>query len=420
MGAARLEAALHHAYMAGFKAFVALLPFRWPLVFEGPGSVGALCRHIAQVGHRRVLVVTDPELLRKGVVAPVVTDLEQQGIEVVQYNGIVTEPSVTQVEAGLAVQQEMDGQAILALGGGSVLDAAKLIAARARNHRSVAELTGLLRVRRGMLPLYAAPTTAGSGSEVTVGAVVRDDTRQVGKRAAMDLRLLPRAAALDAHLMTGLPPYWTAITGLDALSHAVEAYLSRNATRQTDHDAREAVRLVSGNLEAAWRQGKDLEARQALARGAHLAGRACTVAGIGYAHAIAHQVGPWCGRPHGEVVAATLPLVLEAYRSAGEGRLAQLADPVGVGDSGAPAAALIRRLHEFNRLFGIPDAFEGLGQADLPALARAACAEVRWTYAVPRYLDLAQVREIMSRLQPVERPAGLANRDGTANGPRCP
>ncbi|MFW6379959.1 MAG: iron-containing alcohol dehydrogenase [Halorhodospira sp.] len=398
---AKLEASAHHAYMAGFKAFVALMPFRWPEVFEGPGSVRSLNERIAAYGHHRLLLVTDASLVQQGVVEPVVADLAQREVDTVGYEGVVAEPSAEHVEAGLAVQRRHSCDGVLAVGGGSVIDAAKLIAARVRNERSVGELTGLLRIRRGILPLYVAPTTAGSGSEATVGAVVREVPGRGGKRAAMDMRLLPRAAALDARLMTGLPPYWTAITGLDALAHAVEAYLSRNATRRTDRDVREAVRLLMGHLEAAWRDGADLDARQALARGAHLAGRACTVAGLGYCHAIAHQIGPQCDRPHGEVTAATLPTVLEAYQPRGARRLAELAEVVGLSDpSRAAADALVSRLRQLNDRFGVPQEFSGLEQADPSALARSACAEVRWTYAVPRYLDPAQVQKLLLRMQP--------------------
>ena len=226
-----LEVIALRIYMAIFKVVTALMPFKWPQMFEGTGSSLNLIRHMADEGHRNVLVVTDAVLVKLGVLENMKTEMQTQGVKYVIFDGVEPNPTVEQIEAGYRMLMENGCQAILAVGGGSPIDAAKMIGARAKNNKPVVKLTGLLRVHKGMLPLYAVPTTAGTGSEVTIAAVV-SDTANKRKVAAMDLRLLPKAAALDGALMTGLPAHITAATGMDALTHAVESFVSRNATKR--------------------------------------------------------------------------------------------------------------------------------------------------------------------------------------------
>lgn len=400
-------------YMLGLRAVTAAMPFRWPRLFEGSGSAMALLAHLAEAGHRRVLVVTDASLVELGLLAPLCAELERLGVEPLLFSAITPDPTIDQVEAGLARLRHHGADALLAVGGGSPIDAAKLIGARARNRKPVARMAGLFRIHRGMLPLYVLPTTAGTGSEATLAAVVRDPERQ-RKLAAMDPRLIPTAAALDAELMVGLPPAITAATGMDALTHAVEAFISRNALARTDAKALEAARLIVHYLPEAYRHGENREARQQMARAAHLAGIAFTQAGVGYVHAIAHQVGARYGTPHGLANAILMPPVLEHALPACEARLAKLARHCGIGhDTGSDqekALALIAHIRGMQAEFAMPTRLAALLEADIPAIARAARREARFTYAVPRYLSQAEAEALIRRLLPEPASDGRPSR----------
>jgi alcohol dehydrogenase class IV len=292
---------------------------------------------------------------------------------------------------------------ILAVGGGSPIDAAKMIGARAKNNKPIVKMTGLFRVYRGMLPLFAVPTTAGTGSEVTIAAVVSDPaTRR--KLPAMDLKLMPTAAALDSALMVGLPAHITSATGMDALTHAVEAFISNNAMAKTDAKAIEATKLIMSNLETAVFNGSDLTARQNMARASHLAGIAFTQAGVGYVHAIAHKFGALYHTPHGLANAIVMPYVLDYSVNNCAGRLAILARECKIGPVGGSdqdlALAFIQRIRDMNEKFGIPKQLAALKSEDIPEVAKSALNEARFTYAVPRYMDMNQAQTLIKQLLP--------------------
>lgn len=398
-----LEKIALRLYMAGFKAATALLPFRWPTVYQGAGSSHQLLQHIQQHESGSILLITDTALRQLGVLDTVLTQLDTLGFSYQLFDEITPDPTNEQIEAGYQALQAAGASALLAIGGGSVIDAAKLIGARAKNQKSVLSMTGLLRVWRGMLPVYAIPTTAGTGSEATIAAVVSDPVQQ-RKLPLIDVRLLPKAAALDANLMLGLPASITASTGMDALTHAIEAYLSRNATRQTNQQALMAAQSIFKYLPIAFAHGQDIEARQQMANAAHLAGKAFTVAGVGYIHAIAHNFGARYHVPHGLANAMVMPYVLEYSKPACLSRMAALArhcDMAPASSTDAAAAdALIEHIRTMNQGFDIPTTLQALQPADIPAIAKAARAEARFTYAVPRYLSQQQAEQLIAQLLP--------------------
>jgi alcohol dehydrogenase len=264
-------------------------------------------------------------------------------------------------------------------------------------------MSGLMRVAFKLLPMYAVPTTAGTGSEVTIAAVVSDPA-STRKFAIMSPRLVPLAAALDGALMTGLPPAITAATGMDALTHAVESYISRNHTAKTDAEALEATRLVMQNLPTAVKNGADVTARQNMALASFKAGVAFTTAGVGYVHAIAHNFGAYYHVPHGLANAIILPRVLEFSKSACTARLAKLAEVSGLrkgGESDAQLAdALIARIREMNREFGIPTQVDKLKAEDIPAITGKALFEAHLYYAVPRYMDRPECEAFIRQMLP--------------------
>lgn len=380
-----------------------LLPFRTPQMFIGPGSSLQLCEHIAGTGVKKLLIVTDGMLVKIGLLKPMQEKLQQLGISFVVYDGVLPNPTIAQIETGLAMLKQEGCTAILAVGGGSSIDAAKVIAARARNPYPITWMAGLMRIIVPPMKLYAVPTTAGTGSEVTIAAVVSDPAT-TRKFAIMDTALVPKAAALDGALMTGLPANITAATGMDALTHAVEAYISRNHTRKTDQMALEATTLVMQNLTEAVKNGTNVDARQNMAQASFKAGVAFTIAGVGYVHAIAHNFGAYYHVPHGLANAIILPRVLDFSKPNCTARLAKLAEVSGLkkgGESEAQLAdAFIAQVRKMNAEYGIPTQVDKLKTSDIPEIANKAQSEAFWFYAVPRYMDKPALECFIGQMLP--------------------
>ncbi|MDX1496796.1 MAG: iron-containing alcohol dehydrogenase [Salinisphaeraceae bacterium] len=399
-----LEKAFYRIWIFLLKIGTILLPFRNPELFEGPGSSKELCANLAKEGIDKVMIVTDEGLVKVGIVQGIQDALDANGVKYVLFDGVIPDPTIELIERGLQVLKDNDCKAILAIGGGSSIDAAKAIAARAKNPRKeLVKMAGLFRVTWGMLPLYAIPTTAGTGSEVTIASVVSDPDNQ-RKFAIMDFRLMPHKAALDGELMTGLPAHITSATGMDALTHAVEAYISNNAYWKTNKLAIEATQLIMEYLPRAVANGSDLEARQKMAEASHKAGAAFTEAGVGYVHAIAHNFGAYYHIPHGLANAMVMPYVLDYSKPKCAKRLASLAEHCGMKTGNESdeelADKFIARIREMNDSFGIPRKVDKLQPGDIPAIADAAIKEARFTYAVPRYMDHATAEGLLRQMLP--------------------
>lgn len=381
-----------------------VLTFRTPELFNGPGSALQLCEHIAtKTDVKNLLIVTDAMLVKIGLLTPLLDKLGALGVKTVVYDGVQPNPTIDQIETGLAMLKKEGCTAILAIGGGSPIDAAKVIAARARNPHKIVHMAGLMRVFFKPMPLYAVPTTAGTGSEVTIAAVVSDPST-TRKFAIMDPKLVPIGAALDGALMTGLPAPITAATGMDALTHAVEAYLSRNWTPATDAEALEATRLIMENLPEAVKNGSNVQARQNMALASFKAGVAFTTAGVGYVHAIAHNFGAYYHVPHGLANAIILPRVLDFSKPDCTARLAKLAEVSGLKRGGETegelADAFIRKVREMNAEFGIPTQVDKLKAEDIHAIADKALSEAHMFYAVPRYMDMPECESFIRQMLP--------------------
>ncbi|HUR39666.1 MAG TPA: iron-containing alcohol dehydrogenase [Verrucomicrobiae bacterium] len=385
------------------KITTPLLFFSTPQLFTGPGSSMRLCEHVAQQGVKNLLIVTDAMLVKIGLLKPFQDKLSALGVQTVVYDGVLPNPTIEQIENGLALLKQHRCTAILAIGGGSSIDAAKVIAARATNPYKIVHMSGLMRVAFKLLPLYAVPTTAGTGSEVTIAAVVSDPST-TRKFAIMSPRLVPVAAALDGALMTGLPPPITAATGMDALTHAVEAYLSRNRTTKTDTEALEATKLIMQNLATAVKDGKNIEARQNMALASFKAGVAFTTAGVGYVHAFAHNFGAYYHVPHGLANAIVLPRVLDFSKADCAERLATLAEVSGLKTGGESTSELadkfIARVRQMNQEFGIPTQVDKLKASDIDAIADKALTEAHLYYAVPRYMDMPEAKGFLGQMLP--------------------
>jgi len=283
------------------------------------------------------------------------------------------------------------------------MDASKAIAVAIATDKPLRKLAGYVRaLLRSPVRIYAVPTTAGTGSEVTVAAVIADPERHA-KLTIIDPRLVPKMAALDPSLMTGLPPHITAATGIDALTHAIEAFVGRWSTEYSNGMALSAVGLIFDNLRTACRDGKNLQAREKMALASTYAGFAFTRANVGYVHAIAHQFGGLYHTPHGLANAIVLPHVLRFSASAITPQLAQLALRAHAGEKGEDEELLaenfIDAVQQLNDDLGIPRHLEALQDDDIPALAQAACAEAN-TYPVPRYMTQPQCEALMRQVLP--------------------
>lgn len=377
------------------------LIIRPPEIFAGPGASLLLCDALAGTGTKRLLLVTDAMLVKLGIVEPLRARLAAQGVTVTVYDGVLPDPAVEQIEAALQLLQRDRCEAVLAVGGGSAMDCAKVVAARATNDMAVWDMTGFFKVSNAPLPIYCVPTTAGTGSEVSVGAVVSDPVN-TRKLPVIDHKLVPRMAALDGRLMTGLPRMGTAATGMDALTHAVEAYIARIAIPESDQYALEAVSLIMRHLPRVMENGQDEDSRQMMSWAAYRAGMAMNRAGLGYVHGIAHNFGARYHTPHGWANAIVLPYVLEYSKPACTPRLAELARVSGLATGGESEAVLadkfIAHVRKLKADFGIPEGLKDLREADIPAIAEAALAEAHMSYAVPRYMDQATCEGLIRQM----------------------
>jgi alcohol dehydrogenase len=368
--------------------------------FAGSGSSRQLCEHIVRTGAKKVLVVTDKPLRDLGVVDQAVSALLAADVDVAYYDGVLPDPTFEQVAAGAAVAKDHGSEVVLAIGGGSSMDAAKVIAAAATSNASPADWVGMGKIKHDILKLYAIPTTSGTGSEATIGAVISDVVTHE-KSIIMGETLLPTAVALDPDLIVGLPPHITAATGMDALTHGIEAYIGVWDRGTRLEDARLVVKLIFEHLATACRDGKNLDARNAMTMAAYYAGLAINQVNVGNVHAIAHQLGGKYGIPHGLANSLVLPHILEFCREEAEQRLAELAVLIGVGSEGEDPAGLahkfIQAVKDLRTEVGIPNQMDVIKREDFEAICQLAIKEGA-AYPVPRLLDRENVMLILNKI----------------------
>ena len=391
------------AIMRGAGLVTRFIPIPQPTLLVGPGSSGRLGQAVAGFGHEKILIVTDSVISKLGLLKPLTDALTAGGAQFVVFDEITPDAPIPLVERGIAFYKEHGCDAIVAFGGGSSMDASKAIAVAISNPKPLRQLAGYLKGLRSPVKIYAVPTTAGTGSEVTVAAVISDPEKHA-KLVIVDPRMVPKMAALDPCLMTGLPPHITAATGIDALTHAIEAYIGNWTTPYSDGMALSAVGLIFENLRTAYTNGKNLEAREKMALASTYAGFAFTRANVGYVHAIAHQFGGLYHTPHGLANAIMLPHVLKYSRPAIIVRLAQLAVRAKVGTEDEPSSVLAQKfldaVDQLNQDLGIPTYLEALQESDIPALAKAACFEAHTGYPVPRYMSQTQCEALIRQVLP--------------------
>ena len=382
-----------------------VLPWRKAILIEGAASITKIPQLLKEnKGTKPILVTGKSSAQKTGMLDRITSVLEKAGIPFVIYSGVEANPSVHTVNKIFELYRSENCDCFIALGGGSPIDAAKAAAARSvKPRKSVNQMGGLLRVLK-KLPLFiAVPTTAGSGSETTIAAIITD-TETHHKYAIMDLCLIPKYAVLDPELTTGLPPAITAATGMDALTHAVEAYLCRTYnTKESIAFALDAVKEIFINLPLAYENGANLEARQAMLKASYKAGFAFTRAGVGNIHAIAHTLGGLYNTPHGLANAVILPIVLEDYGKKVWKKLKKLAELTGIAETSASdeenAKAFINAIYCMNKKMGIPRSFDFIKSEDITQMAKWAFMESNPIYPVPVIYDHARFRKIVEILR---------------------
>jgi len=372
----------------------------------GTGQRAALAGYVAPLG-KRALVVTDERLAGDAQFLAMVDSLGQAGVLTQVYSGTVAELPAGSILDGLQMGKDFDADVVVGIGGGSCIDAAKVIALLLTHGGTPSDYYGEFKVPGPILPLIGVPTTAGTGSEVTPVAVISDPDRAV-KVGIASPHLIPHTAICDPELTYSCPPALTAVSGADALTHAIEAFttLRRQVDASTvhehvfvgknalsDHYALHAIRLISGSLKAAYDNGADRSARDDLMLGATLAGLAFGTAGTAAAHAVQYPVGALTHTPHGAGVAVMMPYVMEFNLSSAEAEMAEIAEAMGVRragqDQASAAAAAIDAVAELFASVGIPKTLRDLGMTDdkLAWTAEAALGASRLVKNNPRPLD---------------------------------
>ena len=382
------------AFQKAFHIAIPFLPYRKPKI---AGSVKELPEIIMRHKCTHVLIITDGGIMKLGLTRRLEKALNEAGIPYTIYDKTVANPTTVNVREALELYHKEGCDAIIGFGGGSSMDCAKAVGACAvKPNQSLAQMKGILKVHKKLPLLMAVPTTAGTGSETTLAAVITDaDTRY--KYAINDFPLIPRYAVLDPKVTLSLPPFITATTGMDALTHAVEAYIGNSTTIDTRRDALKAVKLIFENIDIAYEHGDNIQARRNMLHASFYAGCAFTKSYVGYVHAVAHSLGGQYNVPHGLANAILLPLVLREYGSCIDKKLHRLAIAAGLADKNTPdheaAELFIQAIEEMKERFGIVNIVKEIQETDIPKLSHYADKEANPLYPVPKLMDASELEK---------------------------
>ncbi len=385
-------------YQAAFHAALPLLPYREPEILP---DIAAVAHILQQKQNKKVLIVTGPSICKRPYFQTLTYALKQNGIDYAVYSKTSANPTVQNVYEGKALYIEAQCDSLIAFGGGSPIDCAKAIGACiAYPKRELQKLKGNLRVRKRIPLLIAIPTTAGSGSETTLTAVITDEQTH-HKYTVNSFPLIPHYAVLDPSVTFTLPQHLTATTGMDALTHAVEVCIGRSTTKHTKEMATNAVKLIFANLETAYQHPTNRKARAAMLQASYLAGCAFSKSYVGYVHAIAHSLGGKYNLAHGFTNAVLLPQLLESYGKAVYRPLSELAIAVGIADttdtSQHAAEKFISAIRKMNERMQIPAVIHGVSPADIPQMAAHADKEANPLYPVPVLWDQKELMAIYEK-----------------------
>lgn len=386
-------------FQTAFRIALPILPYREPKIINSCAELGGIFK---RERIQSVLIVTDKGIVDNGLISPIEKSLRENNIKYKIYDKTQPNPTVHNVEDALAAYKANSCGGLIAAGGGSCMDCAKAVGARAAYpKRTVGQMKGILRILRRLPTLVAIPTTAGTGSEVTLASIITDSEKH-HKYALMSFPLIPHYAVLDAELTYSLPPHLTATTGMDALTHAVEAYIGRSTTKETRRLALEATRLIFENIKAAYTDGHNHTARENMLHAAYKAGVAFSKSYVGYIHAVAHSMGGQYGTPHGLANAVIMPYVLDEYGESAYKKLCRLGIAAGVcseeNSYAEGAGSFIEAVRMLNDELGIPHKIEGIRKEDIPVMARHAEREANPLYPVPKLMTRNELEKFYHKI----------------------
>lgn len=381
-------------YQGAFKLAMPILPYRNPVIFSNVKECVPLFNKLKL---ERVLLVTDSFLRSSGITKSLEEYMQQNKIDCVVYDKTCPNPTVKNVEEAKQLYVENKCQAIIAFGGGSSMDCAKATGACiAYPKKTLEQMKGLLKVWRKLPPIVAIPTTAGTGSEVTVTAVITNPEEK-HKYTMNNFTMIPSYAILDPEVTYSLPKSLTATTGMDALTHAVEAYIGNSTTKETRSLALDATKLVFENIQTAYNDAKNQKARACMLKAAYKAGLAFSKSYVGYIHAVAHSLGGQYNIPHGLANSVLMPIVLEKYGKCVYKKLKELSIAVGIGmESDTPEEAarnFISAIRQLNKEMGIPEKLAGIKEEDIKIMAKHASQEANPLYPVPKLMNAKQLEQ---------------------------
>ena len=377
-----------------FRIAIPILPYREPKLFS---TTEELASKLSKDKINSVLLVTDDFIKSSGATKTLEENLHTAGIRYAIFDKVRPNPTVQNVEDALKLYQSENCQGLIAFGGGSAIDCAKAVGARiVYPKKTLNQMAGPLKVWRKLPPLAAIPTTAGTGSEVTVTAVITDQDTHY-KYTMNNFTFIPTYAVHDPSVTYTLPPHLTATTGMDALTHAVEAYIGQSTTKETRALAKKTVKLVFENIENAYNNGRDHNARANMLRASYIAGISFSKSYVGYIHSVAHSLGGQYNIPHGLANSVLRPYVLESYGQCVYKKLHELAIAAGIAteDNTPMSGALkfISAIRELNERMGIPAKLSGIKKEDIPSMAKHAAHEANPLYPVPKLMNAKELEQ---------------------------
>jgi len=378
-----------------FRCALPFLPYRKPKILENQKLI---VEELKQLNIDCVMLVTDKGIIKANLLSGLISYLDENDIKYCVYDQTIPNPTSDNVEDARKLYISHNCASIIAFGGGSVIDLAKAIGARiVRPKKELYKMKGLLKVCKKLPPLFVVPTTAGTGSETTIASVITD-SKTHHKYVINDFSLIPHYAILDYKVTLGLPGHITSTTGMDALTHAIEAFIGNTRTKETKKMSMEATRLIVKSLKECYYNPTNIEARKDMLYASHYAGIAFTKAYVGYVHAIAHTLGGKYGIPHGLANAIILPIVLESYGKKINKKMAILArysEIANKEDNDQEASKkLIHWIKETNKEFNIPSSIEQIELKDIEALTKTALKEGNPLYPVPVLMGKEEIKKL--------------------------
>ncbi len=381
------------------KPFFSLVSKPSPFVYVGENRINEAANILCSCSAKKTLIITDKILLELGLLNSMIDNITAKGIEIVIYSDVTPDPTYKIVEDALAKCIECDS--VIAVGGGSVIDTAKVVAASYANKASPDKLQGFFKIKEQPLKFICVPTTAGTGSETTIAAIISDEKTH-DKTLVVDPKLVPDFAILDPKLTIGLPKEITVATCMDALTHALEAYLSTYANEKTDRLSKMAIKMIFDNISVVYDNPSDIKARENLLVASFYAGVAFSRTFIGYVHAFAHSIGGKFGIAHGLANAVILPYVMEYYKDTCEAKFAELHDMVGLesgsDDRKSKSDNFVQSLFDMNKSMDVPNRLEKFDKSSIEDIVTASFKEAHGTYPVPKYMTREQAKEILLKV----------------------